>query len=172
MEAIILLANASNMTANGQLNILGLGWDVIGPAPLPSHVVVVVMRQLPGDPPRQLRFALRLVNERDEAVVLGTGESRQPVEVHSEIAVGRTEGRPAGLPGGAMVSVEMAAGLPLDPGVHEWVLTVQDERQEWRRRFYVRAKPDEFPAKPGMITGVGTPNVAVPDEGEEGPHTP
>jgi len=47
--------------------------------------------------------------------------------------------------GGATINAEFGPGMLLEPGFYDWVLWLDGEtRSEWRQRFYVRAKPDEY----------------------------
>ena len=140
----IHLARAANV-AGGQLDVLGLGWDVIGPGPLPSHVLIVSVRA-PGsrdERPLTIRFELRRAS--GEPVVLGDDETAQPVQVSAEVALPSSSAVPEGLRRRAISIVEIAAGMALEPGLYEWVVSVDDDTEPgWRRRFYVRAKADEY----------------------------
>ncbi|WP_328494953.1 hypothetical protein OHS59_21005 [Streptomyces sp. NBC_00414] len=147
MDVTLSLAQAANIDVSGHLNALGLSWEIIGPSPLPAFVVVAVVRVPPDQSKQALRAELRLVDASGQDVTLGDGSERKML-IQDTITVPPASERPAGLSGGAAMIVEMSAGLVLDPGLYEWILTVSGEsRPEWRRRFYVRAKADEYPPR-------------------------
>jgi hypothetical protein len=148
VEATVLLANAASGDENGQINLLGLGWRITGPPPLPGFVVVAMV-QVPSEREEPIATRLQLHNQAGELVTQGDEDNPQPVEIQGLAPVGPSSQRPSELPGGANLILAFAPGLRLDPGYYEWVLSVNGEtRDHWRQRFYVRAKPDEYPPRP------------------------
>ncbi|WP_438818525.1 DUF6941 family protein [Streptomyces brasiliscabiei] len=145
MDVTLALAQAANVDASGNINALGLGWEVIGPSPLPPFVVIAVVRVPPEQAELPIAAELRMVDS-DGKLVTQRDDPDRDLLVRNELKVAPAPERPPGLPAGVAMVVSMSAGLILDPGLYEWVLTVNGEsRTHWRRRFYVRAKADEFP---------------------------
>jgi len=146
VEATIFLATAANVDATGQINALSLGWEIIGPSPLPSFVVLVIVKPPLDRGEEPFNIELRLLDSTGNPVVLGEQDTPQPVELRVQGQAGPSSSLPAGLRGGTVFMVQMGPGIVLEPGIYEWVLTVDGETQpHWHRPFYVRAKLDEFP---------------------------
>ncbi len=87
------------------------------------------------------------VNGRVAAIGLGweiTGPS--PLPAFNLIVIIKTPVGWGDKPLDVRVQLRDGDGLVLDPGLYSFVVSVNDEaRSHWRRPFYVRAKPDEFP---------------------------
>jgi hypothetical protein len=147
-EARILLATAANLDAAGQVNALGLGWEIIGPSPLPAFVVIVSVKPSRGRGEEPVDVQLRLLDGAGNPVVLEGQGTPQTLDVRFQAEAGPTTARPVGLRGGTTLIFQIGPGILLDPGMYEWVVSVEDESQpHWRQPFYVRAKPDEFPVR-------------------------
>jgi hypothetical protein len=153
MDVTLALAQAANIDVNGHINALGLGWEVIGPSPLPAFVVIAVVRGPSELPEQAMSTELRMVDSQGRLVTQRDDPDRELL-IQNELTMAPASERPAGLLGGAAMVVSMSAGLILDPGLYEWVLSVNGEsRSDWRRKFYVRAKNDEFPPHLRLQTG-------------------
>jgi hypothetical protein len=160
MDVTILLATAANLDAGGQVNALGLGWEIIGPPPLPAFVVVVTAKapEDQGEGPFDVR--VRLLDATGDPVVLEEQGTEQTLDVRFQAQAAPSATRPAGLRGGTTLILQLGPGILLEPGMYEWVVSVEGETQpHWRRPFYVRAKPDEFPpqSKFEELPAPGTP---------------
>jgi hypothetical protein len=145
-DVTILLARAANLDASGQVNALGLGWEIIGPSPLPGFVVIVKATRPEGQPGKRFNVRLQLLDSEGNIVASGQQDAMEPLDVRFEGEIPGPSAIPAGLKGaGTAVVLEMGPGLLLEPGIYEWVVSVDGETQpHWRAPFYVRAKPDEF----------------------------
>ena len=142
MDATIQLADAATININGNMDSLGLGWDVTGPSPLPGFVIIVIIKT-PSDWPDNQEFTLsiRLVDSNGEVVKQsGTPSAQVVVQINGRVPP--ADSRPPGMPGGFATLANVAPGLILEPGKYEWVASVGEE--EWRKAFYVRARADEF----------------------------
>ncbi len=132
-NANLLLADYAVVT-EGKLTVVGAGWTFTGPDPVPFALAVLI--EVPWDQTnRQLHITLNL-NDADGAPVFVGGT---PVEVHSDVEVGRPPGYPAGTP--IMVPLAVNFGsVPLDPGGrYVWELTIDGEtRDNWRVGFNTR----------------------------------
>jgi hypothetical protein len=142
MMVTMLLADAAQAVGN-KLYILGGGWSITGPDPVPSAIALHI--KVPWDQanePHSLR--LELVDSDGEPVRVPTASPAgdEPIFIESEFEVGR----PPGLTRGTPIDLSFALSLgplPLRPGGRfEWRLTI-DERAEpgWHLAFSTRALP-------------------------------
>ena len=96
----------SAQVADGKLYILGGGWSVTGPQPVPSAVAIkleVDWHELS----REHHWELFLEDADGGAVMIDTPDGAQPVEMRGDFAVGQ----PQGVPEGSPVDVPMAVNL-------------------------------------------------------------
>jgi hypothetical protein len=100
------------------------------------------------DAGRQIPIVLQLVDEHGSPVTQGDNGERRAVRIESSVQGSLSAQHPPGLAPGATLIAELGAGISVDPGYYEWVLSLGGEtRDEWRYKFYVRAKPDEYPPR-------------------------
>ena len=144
MRVTMMLADYVQV-AEGKLTIVGGGWSVTGPMPVPFGVALLF--QVPWDRANiSHRFRLELVDADGEPVSIPTEDGDEPLVVEGEFE----GGRPPGLRPGTPLEVPLAInvpGAPIPPGGrYEWRLSVDGEsREDWRLAFSTR--PDgEAPA--------------------------
>lgn len=155
VDVTILLADAANLDDAGRVNALGLGWEIIGPPPLSGFTVIVKLTASEERRGERFTIRLQLLDSTGTPVVWGQKDPAEPLDVQFNVEVSRASTVPAGMKEGAAVILEMGPGLLLEPGIHEWVASVDGEtKPHWRQPFYVRAKPDEFPR--------GSPKLPAP----------
>ena len=124
--------------AEGKLTIVGGGWSVTGPMPVPFGVAVLF--QVPWDRANmQHRFRLELLDADGEPVLVETEEGEQPLVIEGEFEAGR----PPGLTPGTPLDVPFAINVPGAPvppgGRYEWCLSVNGETaDDWRLAFSTR----------------------------------
>src|SRR5215467_6166980 len=113
MRVTILLADAAQ-SVDGKLYILGGGWSITGPDPVPMALAIKI--EVPwteANTPHTLE--LKLINEDGQPVIAHTPIGDRPIELTSEFETGR----PAGLRQGTPLDVALAINLmplPLPPG--------------------------------------------------------
>lgn len=139
----MLLADYAQ-AAEGKLNIIGGGWNITGPAPVPSAIAILI--EVPWDRTNERHeFTLELVDSDGDPVMgLGASGSEEPLRIGGQFEVGR----PPGIKRGTPISFPLAINLapqPLPPdGRYEWRLSINGESDEdWRLAFSTR------PAEPG-----------------------
>jgi len=140
VKALLLLADFAQV-ADGKLNIIGGGWSVIGPMPVPSAVAVKI--QVPWDQTNvKHTVALELKDEDGAPVTFPTPMGPQPVKIEGALEVGRPPGVRPGTPLEAPMAFNVGP-LPLTPDRRfTWVLTIDDESHEdWQVSFSTRALP-------------------------------
>jgi hypothetical protein len=88
---------------------------------------------------------LELLDADGVAVEVETDDGLQPVVFFDDVPF--EVGRPAGLKPGTPLDFPVAVNsgpLPLEPGIYEWRLTIDDKTDDdWRLPFSVRFEEDE-----------------------------
>ena len=135
MKATILLCDAAQ-ASDGKLNMLGAGWNVIGPQAAPFAIALLI--DVPWDETgRSHHFDLTLVD--------ADGRPVTPLGANTHIGVGGdfNVGRPEGLREGSDLRMPLAitfGPLALPAGQrYVWHLDIDGERDEsWIAPFDVR----------------------------------
>ncbi len=142
MKVTMMLADYAQVS-EGKLTIVGGGWSVTGPMPVPFAIAVLF--EVPWDRANiKHRFRLELIDADGSPVLVPTDEGDD-----DELAIeGEFEaGRPPGMKPGTPLDVPIAINLPGPPippgGRYEWRLTVNGESEEgWRLPFSTRSESD------------------------------
>jgi len=137
MKVTMLLADSAQ-AVDGKLYILGGGWSITGPDPIPSAIAVKI--EIPWDEANKkhaLKLALVDADGRPVKVPTPTGEV--PVELGTDFEVGR----PPGLKPGTALDFVFAVNigpLPLAPdGRYVWQLSIDGTVDEdWQLAFSTR----------------------------------
>ncbi len=128
MKVTMLLCDAAKV-ADGKLYILGGGWSVTGPDPIPSAVALKIDVDW-HEAGRAHHWELFLEDADGRPVILPTPNGPKPVEVRGEFSVAK----PPGLPEGSPIDVALALSfgpIPLEPGGrYVWRLTIDGESSE------------------------------------------
>ena len=138
MRVTMLLCDAAQV-ADGKLYILGGGWSLIGPAPMPSAVALKIDVDW-TEADRAHHWELYLVDEDGQPIIAETPDGPQAIEVRGDFEVAR----PAAVPEGSPVDVALALNfgpLPLAPSTrYTWRLAIDGESHEdWVLAFSTRA---------------------------------
>ncbi len=137
MNATLFLADAAQVTPDGKLHALGIGWSQTS-SPISAPSAVGFILHVPWDETnRKIRWTLDLYDADQKPVIIPIGPDQfRPLHVENEIEVGR----PAGIKPGASLNVPFAVNvspLQLAPDkTYVWVLKVGS--QEWRVAFATR----------------------------------
>ena len=127
--------------AEGKLYVSGAGWTVVGPDPATTGIAVLM--EVPWDQTnRSIRFRLRLLHEDGHPVMQPSPIGAQPVELGTDVEVGR----PAGVVAGTALPVPLAINLPpmpLPPGQgYYWEAEIDgNQAEDWRLSFRTRGAP-------------------------------
>lgn len=133
----MLLADAAQ-AAEGKLNVLGGGWSITGPGPVPSAIAMLI--EVPWDRANmRYPWQIELVDGDGDPVLITGPMGDQPVKVDGELEVGRPPGVTPGTPLALPLAINLGP-LPLPPGGrYEWRLTIGEESHEhWRLPFSTR----------------------------------
>lgn len=138
MKVTMMLCDYAQV-ADGKMNIIGGGWTVTGPQPVPFGLALVL------DVPWALTnvqhtFRLELI-DLDGSPVSPIGED-EPIAIEGQFEVGRPVGTRSGTYLPFMAALN-SGPLPLPPGGdYEWRLAINGQTHEsWRLAFSTR--PEE-----------------------------
>ena len=125
VKVTMLLCDAAQV-ADGKLYILGGGWSMTGPDPVPSAVALKIDVDW-HEAETSHHWELFLEDADGRPVLMETADGTQPVEVRGEFTVSQ----PQGIPEGSPIDVALAVNLgpiPLAPGTRfAWRLTIDGE---------------------------------------------
>ena len=145
MKATLLLADAAQV-AEGELNLLGGGWNITGPQPVPSALALLI--EVPWDRANeQHHVRLELLDADGEPVLVPQEAGEElPLVVEAQFEVGR----PVGVKRGSPLNVPLAVNLgpqPLPPNQRfEWRMSINGETAEdWRAAFSTRPEAAAAP---------------------------
>ena len=133
----MLLADYAQV-ADGKLTIVGGGWSVTGPMPVPFAIAMLF--EVPWDQANvKHRFRLDLVDSDGQVVFAETEEGEEPVVIEGEFEAGRPPGLKPGTPLDVPIAINLP-GPPVEPGGrYEWRLTVNGGGDaDWRLPFSTR----------------------------------
>jgi hypothetical protein len=140
VNVTMLLCDAAQV-ADGKLYVLGGGWSMTGPDPVPSAIALKIdVDWHEAEVPHHWELFLEDADGRP--VMVETAEGSQPVEVRGEFTVTH----PPGVPEGSPIDVALAVNLgpiPLAPGTRfVWRLMIDGEALAGASLgFTTRARP-------------------------------
>ena len=140
----MLLADYAQV-ADGKLIVVGGGWSLTGPDPVPFGIAILV--HVPWDQAnRRHVLRLELVDADGVAVTVPSDDGDEaPIVFFDDIEF--EVGRPAGIKPGTPLELPLAVNsspLPLEPGArYEWRLSIDGAGDEdWRLAFTVREEEE------------------------------
>jgi hypothetical protein len=142
MKVTMLLADYAQV-ADGKLTVVGGGWSLTGPDPMPFAIAILV--QVPWHLANEKHaIRLELLDADGQPVLVETEEGEQPLVIFDDSPF--EVGRPAGLKPGTFLDFPLAVNsgpVPLEAGMYEWRLTIDGEGDpDWRLPFTVRQEPE------------------------------
>ena len=142
IRATLLLCDSAQ-ALEGKLYILGGGWNVTGPDPVPSAIAMYIEVSWDmANSPHSWR--LELLDSDGQPVTVPTPMGDQPLVIGGEFEVGRPPGVTPGTGLGIAQAINLAP-IPLVPGGrYEWRLHIRDETDDnWRLPFSTRPAPQQ-----------------------------
>ena len=132
----------SAQVADGKLFVLGGGWSVTGPDPMPSAIALKIDVDW-HEADRPHHWELYLEDADGRPVMVDTAEGHHPIEVRGEFTVTRPTMVPEGTPIDVALAVNMGP-LPLPPGNrYTWRMVVDGETSDgWALSFTTRPRPE------------------------------
>ena len=137
MDATLFLADAAQVSPDGKLHALGVGWTQTS-SPVSAPCAVAFILHVPWDETnRKIRWTLDLFDADGKPIIVPTGPDQfRPIHVENEIEVGRPPGVKPGSPINAPFAVNVTP-LQLAPdATFVWVLKIGEK--EWRLSFATR----------------------------------
>jgi hypothetical protein len=140
MKVTMLLADSAQ-AVGGKLYILGGGWSITGPDPVPMAIALKIdVPWTEANNTHQLRLAL--FDEDGQAVIVPTSTGQQPLEILSSFEVGR----PSGLKPGTPLDLALAINLPPVPlhpnSRYVWRCFINEATtDDWQVSFSTRPLP-------------------------------
>jgi hypothetical protein len=145
VKVTMLLADYAQV-ADGKLTVVGGGWSITGPEPVPFGIAILV--HVPWDQAnRRHVMRLELLDTDGVPVTVETEEgAEEPIVFFDDVEF--EVGRPAGVKPGTPLELPLTINsgpLPLVPGGrYEWRLSIDGEiDDDWRLAFSVREEPAE-----------------------------
>jgi len=138
----MMLCDAAQV-ADGKLYVLGGGWSLIGPDPMPSAIAMKIdVDWTEVDQPHH--WELFLLDEDGQPALAETVDGPQAIEVRGDFEVAR----PAEVAAGSPVDVALALNfgpLPLRAGDrYTWRLAIDGEtHDDWSLAFATRSTPPD-----------------------------
>jgi hypothetical protein len=122
---ITMLLADSAQAVGGKLYVLGGGWSVTGPEPLPCGLAIKV--EVPWEATnRPFRLRLELLDSDGQQVLLPSAEQQsQPLFFETQFEVGRPAGVKPGTPLDWPFAINFGP-LPLAAGRYEWRCTIPE----------------------------------------------
>jgi hypothetical protein len=140
MKVTMLLADAAE-AVNGKLYVLGGGWSITGPDPMPSAIAIKI--DVPWDEANKRHsLKLTLVDTDDKPAMVPTPVGEQPLEFRFEFEVGRPPGLKPGTPLDYALAINLGP-VPLQPDSrYVWRLWIDEKTDEdWQVAFSTRPRP-------------------------------
>jgi hypothetical protein len=134
----MMLADAAQ-EVGGKLYILGGGWSITGPDPVPMAIALKL--EVPWDRTNvKHSLLIELVDEDANPIMVpGPAEDQVPLQVTGEFEAGRPPGVKPGTPIDSALAVNFGP-LPLEPGRrYQWRLSIDGKSDEdWTLSFSTR----------------------------------
>ncbi|MFZ1060391.1 MAG: hypothetical protein WAP47_14490 [Candidatus Rokuibacteriota bacterium] len=138
MRVTLLLADAAQ-AVNGKLYILGGGWSIKGPDPIPTAIAIKI--EVPWDEANKVhRMELALLDADGQPVIVPTPIGDRPVQLTGNFEAGRPPGLKPGTPLDVALAINIGP-LPLPPDRrYVWRCSIDDKFEEdWQVAFTVRS---------------------------------
>ena len=146
MWKLTMLLADSAQALGGKLYILGGGWSITGPDPVPSAIAIKI--DVPWDEAnRKHKLQITLLNADEQPIVVPTPVGQQKVEVSGDFEVGRPVGMKAGTPIDLAFAFNIGP-LPLPPGGrYIWRCSIDGKSEEdWQVAFSTRSSSQSQPS--------------------------
>jgi hypothetical protein len=138
VKVTMMLADAAQ-EVGGKLYILGGGWSITGPDPLPMAIALKL--EVPWDRTNEQHSLLieLLDDDGNPVLVEGPEADEVPLQVTGEFEAGRPPGIKPGTPIDSALAVNFGP-LPLEPGRrYQWRLSIDgDTDEDWTLGFSTR----------------------------------
>jgi hypothetical protein len=129
MKISLFLADAAHADAqSGKVHALGLGWRQCQ-TPTPPFALVVFLDIDWDETNKQHKLTCQLLTTDGEPVVVMGAHGAQPISFEAAAEAGRPPGSIHGTSVRMPLTVNIPAGIPLEPGLYEWRVEVEGFEQ-------------------------------------------
>jgi hypothetical protein len=129
MKISLFLADAAHADAqSGKVHALGLGWRQCQ-TPTPPFALVVFLDIDWDETNKQHKLTCQLLTTDGEPVVVMGAHGAQPILFEAAAEAGRPPGSIHGTSVRMPLTLNIPAGIPLEPGLYEWRVEVEGFEQ-------------------------------------------
>lgn len=126
MKISLFLADAAQADAqSGKVHVLGLGWRQCQ-TPTPPIALVLFLDIDWNETNKKHKLSCQLLTTDGEPVVVMGAQGPQRISFEASAEAGRPPGSIHGASLRLPLTLNIPAGIPLDPGVYEWRVEVED----------------------------------------------
>jgi hypothetical protein len=129
MKIGVFLADAAQADVqSGKVHALGLGWRQCQ-TPTPPFALVVFLDIDWDETNKQHKLTCQLLTADGETVTITGPQGRQPISFEASAEAGRPPGAIHGTSVRMPLTLNIPAGIPLEPGIYEWRVEVEGFEQ-------------------------------------------
>ncbi|MBW0019162.1 MAG: hypothetical protein JO236_16670 [Mycobacterium sp.] len=149
MKITLFLADAAQPDAqSGKVHALGLGWRQCQ-TPTPAFALVVFL-DIDWDETNKLhKLTCQLLTTDGEPVTVPGPNGRQRILFEASAEAGRLPGAIHGTPVRMPLTLNIPAGIPLEPGIYEWRVEIQGFEQATAVETFIAIGPPPPQASSG-----------------------
>src|ERR1700751_4968849 len=146
MKISLFLADAAQADVqSGKVHALGLGWRQCQ-TPTPPFALVIFLDIYWDETNKQHKLTCRLLTTDGDTVVVMGAQGPQPISFEAAAEAGRPPGAIHGTSVRMPLTLNIPAGLPLEPGIYEWGGEIQGFEQATAVEPFVVIGPTHPPA--------------------------
>jgi hypothetical protein len=151
MKISVFLADAAQSdTQSGKVHALGLGWRQCQ-TPTPAFALVVFLDIDWDETNKRHKLTCRLLDTDGEPVTVPSPGGPQRIQFEAAAEAGRLPGAIHGTPVRMPLTLNIPAGIPLEPGIYEWRVEVEGFEQATAVEAFIAVGPT--PTPPLMSNG-------------------
>ena len=129
MKIGLFLADAAQADVqSGKVHALGLGWRQCQ-TPTPPFALVLFLDIDWDETNKQHKLTCQLLTADGDTVVVTGPQGRQPISFEASAEAGRPPGAIHGTSVRLPLTLNIPAGIPLEPGIYEWRVEVEGFEQ-------------------------------------------
>lgn len=149
MRITLFLADAAQADPqSGKVNALGLGWRQCQ-TPTPAFALVLFVDINWDETNEQHKLKCQLLTTDGDPVILPGLHGPQPMLFEAAAEAGRPPGAIRGTSVRIPLTVNVPAGIPLEPGIYEWRVDVEGFEQATVVEAFVVLGPAALPTPSG-----------------------
>ena len=145
----LLLADAAQAdAASGKVNALGLGWRQCQ-TPTPAFTLVLFLDIDWDETNKQHKLKCQLLTTDGDPVVVAGAQGPQRILFEAAAEAGRPPGSIHGTSVRMPLTLNIPAGIPLEPGIYEWRVEVEGFEMATAVEAFVVIGPAQAPTPAG-----------------------